>query len=204
LCQLDSLLMQTNDIRALIVELYVKAFELFDLILRYLSSQVTRLRDAFNENAFERKFGGYVRAITIITDRIRKRAELGSRAELRDVKLSHIYLFQKLDKELKTEAEERKQGQEKILTEMKTQGKILQEIKTKQEMKTKQEISLNFLGAAFHNVGTTGHRFLIQSHIPEGPLPRALSDNWARTPCLFLVPQGTCFSNRDMINILLM
>jgi hypothetical protein len=190
--------MQTNDIRALIVELYVKAFELFDLILRYLSSQVTRLRDAFNENAFERKFGGYVRAITIITDRIRKRAELGSRAELRDVRLSHIYLFQKLDNIQKTEAEERKQGQEKILKEMKTQGKILQ------EMKTKQENSLNFLGAAFHKVGTAGHTFLIQSHIPEGPLPRELSDNWARTPCLFLVPQGTCFSNRDMINTLLM
>jgi hypothetical protein len=176
------------------MKLYAKAFELFDLILQYLSSPVTRLRDALNENAFERKFGGYVRVITDITDRIRKRAELGSRAELRDVNLSTNYFFQKLDKE----AEERKQDREKILTEVKTLGKILQ------EMETKQEISLNFLGAAFHNVGTTGHRFLIQSHIPEGPLPRALSDNWARTPCLFLVPQSTCFSNRDMINALLM
>jgi hypothetical protein len=102
--------MQTKDIRALIMKLYAKAFELFDLILQYLSSPVTRLRDALNENAFERKFGGYVRVITDIKDRIRKRAELGSRAELRDMNLSTNYLFQKLDKGQKTEAEERKQG----------------------------------------------------------------------------------------------
>jgi hypothetical protein len=189
--------MQTKDIRALIMKLYAEAFELFDLILRYLSSQVTRFRDAFNENAFERKFGGYVRAITDITDRIRKRAELGSRAELRDVNLSTIYWFQKLDKKLKTEAEERKQAEGKTLKEMKAQEKILQEIKTKQEN------SLNFMGAALYNIGTSGHMFLIQSHIPEGPLPRALSDNWERTSCLFLVPQGTYFSNRDMIDTLL-
>jgi hypothetical protein len=176
------------------MKLYAKAFELFDLILRYLSSPVTRLRDALNENAFERKFGGYVGVITDITDRIRKRAELGSRAELRDVSLSLKYFFQKLDKQ----EEERKRDKEMIMTGV---NKILQEMKTKQEMKTEHEISLNFLGTA---LGTTGHRFLIQSHIPEVPLPRALSDNWARTHCLFSVPQSTCFSNRDMINTLLM
>jgi len=170
------------------MKLYAKAFELFDLILRYLSSPVTRLRDALNENAFERKFGGYVGVITDITDRIRKRAELGSRAELRDVSLSLKYFFQKLDKQ----EEERKQDKEMIMTEVN---------KIRQEKKTEHEISLNFLGTA---LGTTGHRLLIQSHIPEGPLPRALSDNWARTPCLFSVPQSTCFSNRDMINTLLM
>ena len=172
------------------MRLYTEVFELFDLILRYLSSQVIRFRDAFNENAFERKFGGYVKAITDITDRIRKRAELGSRAEQRDMNLSTTYWFQKLERRINSEAEERKQAEEKIL----------QEIKTRKE----QENSLDFMGAALYNIGTSGHRFLIQSYIPEGPPPRALSDNWAKTHYLFLVQPGTWFTNRDMIDTLLM
>jgi hypothetical protein len=147
--------MRTKDISALVMRLYAQVFKFFGLILQYFSSKTTRLLDAFNEKSFEMKFGAYVTDIKGITDMIRRRAELGSRAELRDLNLSIRYMFSKID----TKVEEIKQVQERT--------------------KEMQQNCINLMSAALCNVGSSGQRLLLQSPLLDGHLLQAWTNNWS-------------------------
>jgi hypothetical protein len=140
LCQLDLMLMQTKEINALTMRLYAEVFRLLHLIMRYFSSKFTRFLAAFNENVFEDRFGYYIKDITSLTDCIRKGAELGSRAKLRDMHLSTRYMFMSLDSKLDTKVEEIK--------------------KVHRELQAQQGNCLNWFGAALFSVGLQGKSFL--------------------------------------------
>ncbi|PVH80536.1 hypothetical protein DL98DRAFT_654697 [Cadophora sp. DSE1049] len=143
LCRLDQSLMQTKDISALIMQLYTHVFKLLSLILRHFTSRRARFFNAINENSFQIKFGDHVREITNTTDRIRKRAELGSRAEIRDMNLSVRYSLSKLDRKIDRTYEGMK------------------------EIRAQQEEQMKWLTAAVQELGQSGQKFLIQSHVPE-------------------------------------
>lgn len=143
LCRLDHSLMQTKDISALIMQLYTHVFRLLSLILHHFTSRRARFLNAINENSFQIKFGDHVREVTNTTDSIRKRAELGTRAEIRDMNLSVRYSLSKLDRKVD-------RNYEGIM-----------------ELKAQQNEQMKWLAAALQDLGKSGQRFLIQGNIHE-------------------------------------
>ncbi|KAH7350608.1 hypothetical protein BKA65DRAFT_498663 [Rhexocercosporidium sp. MPI-PUGE-AT-0058] len=169
LCRLDHSLMQTKDISALIMQLYTQVFKLLNLILRHFTSKLTRIFNAFNENSFTIKFGDQVREITNTTDRIRKRAELGSRAEIRDMNLAMRYSLPQVDQKLDTVD----QKLDSIDVKLDSTTKELKEM-----IGAQQRAGLNMVAAALLQLGRTGQKFLIQSDISERQALQTIEFNW--------------------------
>jgi hypothetical protein len=87
-CKADLEMFQTKIMMEQIAELYARIFFFLSTFMDWFTKKsISRFLDAFNEDTSE-KFGIEIKSITYQADTIRKLVEQGSRAEMRDTRLT--------------------------------------------------------------------------------------------------------------------